>query len=90
MRVFFEPAFIKDFESLEPEIKHRTRAICLDDIARARSIGDIFKNDVKQMAGWKRYYRVRVGDYRIGFRVDEGAVVFLRVLHRKDMYKHFP
>jgi mRNA-degrading endonuclease RelE of RelBE toxin-antitoxin system len=90
MQVFFEPAFIKDFEFLEPQMKRRVRAICLDDIPSVRSIGDLLKINGKQMVGWKGYYRIRVGEHRIGFRIDEGTIVFLRVLHRKDMYRHFP
>jgi mRNA interferase RelE/StbE len=90
MRVLFEPAFIKDFESLDLETKRRVRVICLDNIFHAKSLRDLFGLDIKQMVGWKGYYRIRTGDYRIGFRVDGETVIFLRVSHRKDIYKHFP
>jgi mRNA interferase RelE/StbE len=36
------------------------------------------------------YYRVRVNDYRIGFTEDEGVITFIRVLHRREMYRYFP
>lgn len=38
----------------------------------------------------KPFYRIRVGDYRIGFMLDNDILVFMRVLHRKDIYRYFP
>lgn len=34
-------------------------------------------------------YRVRVGDYRLVFRIDDGAqeVLVTRVRHRRDVYR---
>jgi mRNA interferase RelE/StbE len=50
----------------------------------------------KKMQGWSGYYRFRVGDYRVGVKLQEAAdleeneVVFLRCLHRRDIYRKFP
>ncbi|MCC5620529.1 type II toxin-antitoxin system RelE/ParE family toxin [Nostoc sp. CHAB 5715] len=33
---------------------------------------------------------MRVGDYRIGFTVAGDTITFVRVLHRKDIYRYFP
>ena len=35
-------------------------------------------------------YRLRVGDYRIGFFLEEDTIIFSRVLHRKEIYRFFP
>ncbi|MEM9215017.1 MAG: type II toxin-antitoxin system RelE/ParE family toxin [Cyanobacteria bacterium P01_F01_bin.150] len=35
------------------------------------------------------FYRIRIGDYRIGIIVTGDVVSFIRVLHRKDMYRSF-
>lgn len=32
------------------------------------------------------YWKLRVGDYRVVFKVGEGEVWILAVLHRKDVY----
>ena len=32
-------------------------------------------------------YRLRVGDYRVIFDIDDDKVVILRIGHRKDIYK---
>jgi mRNA interferase RelE/StbE len=33
---------------------------------------------------------IRVGDYRIGVVLEDGVVTFVRVLHRRDVYRYFP
>jgi len=43
------------------------------------------------MRGYKDYYRIRVGNYRIGCKVDaENSIIFYRVKSRSDIYKVFP
>ena len=42
------------------------------------------------MKGVENRYRLRVGDYRIGLAADAATVEFVRILHRRDIYKFFP
>jgi mRNA interferase RelE/StbE len=37
-----------------------------------------------------KYYRIRVGDYRIGFVFERGVVTFVRCMDRKEIYRYFP
>lgn len=46
--------------------------------------------NLSRMSGASGLYRIRVGDYRIGFAVVEEEVEFVRCLHRRDIYKYFP
>jgi mRNA interferase RelE/StbE len=36
------------------------------------------------------YYRIRIGNYRLGLRYDSNSVTLLRFMHRKDIYTYFP
>jgi mRNA interferase RelE/StbE len=45
---------------------------------------------VKKMQGYDTFYRVRLGDYRFGIEVVDDQVIFVRFLHRKDVYRYFP
>ncbi|NET50360.1 MAG: type II toxin-antitoxin system RelE/ParE family toxin [Merismopedia sp. SIO2A8] len=36
------------------------------------------------------FYRIRIGDYRIGIIAKGDLVSFIRVLHRREMYRNFP
>ena len=43
-----------------------------------------------KMEGAKNRYRIRVGDYRIGFYLEDEVIVLSRALNRKEIYRHFP
>lgn len=45
---------------------------------------------LQKTKGEKNYFRLRVGDYRIGVALEEDSLVFVRFLNRKDIYKYFP
>lgn len=54
---------------------------------------DILKNisNVKKITGFADLYRIRIGDYRIGFELEnEETIRLIIVSHRKDIYKTFP
>jgi mRNA interferase RelE/StbE len=46
--------------------------------------------NLKKLKGKSGYYRIRFGNYRIGIRIEDDLVIFIRALHRKDIYRYFP
>lgn len=46
--------------------------------------------NLKKLEGKQGYYRIRVGNFRIGFEMIGGTAIFLRCLDRKDVYRYFP
>jgi len=44
---------------------------------------------IKKLVNTDRY-RIRVGDYRIFYKVIEDTVKIYAILHRKDAYKSLP
>lgn len=43
------------------------------------------------MQGFQSYYRVRIGDYRVGFEIlPDESILFILVAHRKEIYRYFP
>ena len=47
---------------------------------------DLF-GDVKRLTNFDPEYRLRVGNYRVLFEVEDSQVVIYRIRHRKDVYK---
>jgi mRNA-degrading endonuclease RelE of RelBE toxin-antitoxin system len=45
---------------------------------------------VKPIRGHEHYFRIRVGDYRLGLFLEGDTAVLVRFLHRKDIYRYFP
>jgi mRNA interferase RelE/StbE len=46
--------------------------------------------NIKKLRGTKSYFRLRIGDYRIGLALESETVVFVRCLNRRDIYRYFP
>jgi len=51
---------------------------------------DLFPSGVKKLEGESRLYRLRVGDYRILFDVDDDAkvVTITKIALRRDVYRN--
>jgi len=45
--------------------------------------------DVKKLAGVDGLYRLRVGNYRVAYQIDNGRLVVLvvKVAHRREIYR---
>lgn len=46
--------------------------------------------NIKKLQGSDNYYRIRVGEYRIGIIIEGDTVEFIRFLPRKNVYDQFP
>lgn len=57
----------------------------LEAAASLREVAGIVK-----LAGFDNDFRIRIGDYRMGFSLEAGVVVLYRLLHRRNFYRYFP
>lgn len=88
MNVEFRASFAKDLEKIKNEkLSARVRQV-IDRVERAQSLQEV--ENLKKLRGGDRYYRIRIGDYRIGLAVKGNTVTFVRFLHRSDVYRYFP
>ena len=88
MKVLFEKSFGRDLKKIRDKRLLKQVQETIDQIKVAASIGDV--SNVKKMQGFDTYYRIRVGEYRIGIEILEGQVIFVCFLNRKDIYRYFP
>jgi mRNA interferase RelE/StbE len=72
---------------MDPRLLARVQAV-IEAVEAASNVGEI--SNLKKLRGGGDYYRVRVGDYRIGLVVHADQAVFVRCLHRKEIYRYFP
>jgi mRNA interferase RelE/StbE len=71
----------RDFRKLPRQIQERTLKV-LNRYAETGA-GDVVRLRGIEPPEW----RLRVGDYRIRFRVRGGVLEVLRVAHRRDVYR---
>lgn len=87
MELRFRKKFEKDLSKLSSEVKEEIENLLIQ-IADSDNLNNF---DIKKMKGYKSYYRLRMGDYRIGFeKIDKNIIDILRVAKRDEIYKIFP
>ena len=88
MNVEFRKSFEKDLSKIkDAELLQRIQSV-IEEVEAIDSLIDL--TNVKKLRAVGDYYRLRVGDYQIGFSVSENTIVFVRILHRKEIYRYFP
>ncbi len=88
MIITFRKSFEKDLSKLrDANLLQKIQAV-IEEAEAAVNLIEV--NNLKKLKADGNYYRIRVGNYRIGLVLNETGIVFVRVLHRKEMYRYFP
>ncbi|MFH7243420.1 MAG: type II toxin-antitoxin system RelE/ParE family toxin [Spirulina sp.] len=89
MKVKYLPSFIKDLKSLKSSPSYRRiKTLVFEDLPSYDHLEQI--PNLKKLKEEDNAYRIRVGDYRIGFFFEDDAITFARVRHRREIYRVFP
>ena len=88
METYFEASFEKDLKKLKDRTALQTVKEIIAEVKQANTIRDIA--NLKKLKGYEIYYRIRFGRYRMGLEITNDTVIFVRCLHRKDLYRYFP
>jgi len=84
----FRESFDQDLSALTDAGLLRRIKRVIEQVEAARTFQQV--PNLKRLDARGKYYRIRVGDYRVGFVFEHGAVTFVRCLNRKEIYRYFP
>jgi len=76
----FKPRAAKDIEKLSSRMQTKI-------IKNIEAMGDDLAGDVKRLTNFTPEYRLRVGDYRVLFEIENKSIIVYRVRHRRDVYR---
>jgi mRNA interferase RelE/StbE len=88
MIVKVDKSFVKDINKIKNQRLRNQIADCIDQVQKVDSLAQIAS--LKKITGETHYYRIRLGDYRLGIKVSGNTVIFIRALNRKEIYRYFP
>lgn len=88
-KVTYKRTFLKEMARLPTDVRERVESI---------AFGEEIQHDpflagrAQKLTGYSIYYKIRVGEYRIGLQIDAElkTIEFQRVLHRREIYRRFP
>jgi len=88
VKIQFRASFAKDLRSIKnKDLLNRIKET-IEQVEKALTPQDI--TNLKKLRGGINYYRLRVGEYRIGLTIKSDTVTFVRCLNRKEIYRYFP
>ena len=88
MQIKYEVRFEKDLKKIQDTsiLKQLKKLITIIKKADAT----IHIPQIKKLKGHDTFYRIKIGNYRIGFEMDNEELILTRILHRKEIYRYFP
>jgi mRNA interferase RelE/StbE len=88
MKIKFESKFEKDLRNIkDKKLLSKIKEVILECKA-VQTLNEV--KNIKKMQGYQNFYRLKIGDYRVGIEIVNDELIFVRFLHRKDIYRFFP
>jgi mRNA-degrading endonuclease RelE of RelBE toxin-antitoxin system len=85
----YKKIFLKDLAAIPGRYRNRIERLVFDQIPASENIFHDF--DIHKMRGSEYYYRIRIGQYRIGCKItSDNEIIFFRVKNRSEIYRVFP
>ena len=78
-QVELKPRSIKDLKRLP---KPEARKI----VEKIKNLEQGLSGDIKKLTNFTPEYKLRVGNYRVLFEVEERKIIVYRIKHRKEVY----
>jgi mRNA interferase RelE/StbE len=78
--VQFKPRAVKDIEKLSSQLQTKI-------IKGIEILSDDLTGDIKRLTNFTPEYRLRVGDYRVLFEIENNIIIVYRIRHRREVYR---
>ena len=89
MNVEFDSCFLRSLSKIKDQtILQRIKKIIIEleesaDLKKVRNL--------RKLTGYKNYFRIRIGDFRLGFEtIHDDTIRLIIIAHRKEIYRNFP
>lgn len=89
MIIKYDKKFLKDLAKLPKIERQSIESFVFDSLEELSSVNEI--HNVVKLSGHDCAYRIRFGNYRLGFMlISANEIQLERVMHRGKFYKNFP
>lgn len=78
-KIEFKPRALKDLRSINADDARKI-------LAKIRAMENNLTGNVKRLTDFEPQYRLRVGNYRVLFDVENDNIIIYRVKHRREAY----
>ena len=79
-KIEFKPRALKDLRAINDNDAKKI-------LLKIRSMENDLAGDVTRLTDFEPQFRLRVGDYRTLFNIEDDLIIIYRVKHRREVYK---
>lgn len=88
MKAVYEKKFLKELAKMPKKVRQIVELFVFQEIEKLSKLDDI--SNLKKLKGHDSAYRIRFGNYRLGFFYNNGQMYLDRIAHRSEFYRSFP
>ena len=88
MNIRFRTSFTKDIRKIKSKQILRQVKTAIQAIELSQQLNEV--PNLKKLKGINDYYRIRIGEFRIGLTINNNVITLIRCLNRKEIYRYFP
>ncbi len=88
MKIEYRKKFLKELAKLPANIAKDIENFVFEELPYYSSLGEIGK--IEKMSGYRNYFKIRFGNYRVGIKKENDCIIIETVKHRREIYKFFP
>ena len=88
MIILYQKKFLKDLALIPFPLRKKIEHFVFSELPALENFRQV--RGAEKMAGYTNYYKIRFGDYRLGFHFINDTMTLERVLNRKEIYRYFP
>lgn len=88
MIIEYSKQFLKELALIPSRSRISIEKFVFEELPRLNNTNESKK--IESLKGYRNFFKIRFGNYRVGLQKEGGIIVVKRVLHRKEIYKYFP
>ena len=88
MPIHYHKRFLKDLADIPAKQRATIEKLVFQKFQTEEHV--VQSGKLEKLKGYNIYYKIKVGNYRIGVKIDDHVLSFERILHRKEIYKFYP
>ena len=88
MKIIYTKAITKDVQKLKDKKLISKITVVINEMKNISKLEEL--KATKKMTGHPFAYRVRIGNYRLGFYCEKNTIILARFVKRNDIYRLFP
>ena len=88
MKAEFRESFLKDLHHLKNANLLAKIRQAIENVETSDAPHQI--RNFKKLKGSDSYFRIKIGEYRVGLKMERDTIIFVRFLSRKEIYRFFP